>query len=173
MGTITANIPKGVKMLLQQQSRRVKRSVNTMQSMVLAHQYKGQTPHLTAITTLYLNLLNADTEAGSQVWGLFYKVALLPLRVQAHVNKCKLQPELRLDSCGGTRVIKVGGKRQAISGCHHQLIDTTIQVQLVPLDQHRLQHGQTVTIQPLITPQSITQWWASELQVALKASGVA
>lgn len=144
------NNPKAIQMASKSQQRRSLRSQNTMRSMLLTHQHTDQGPHLTAITTLYLNLLNAD--ADNVVWQLFYKVAQLPLRAQAHVNKCKLHPDLATDNCFSA------------GGCHHQIVDTTVTVQLDPLDEHRLSHGQQVN------SQLIGQWWGNELDRALQAA---
>ena len=143
-----------------QQSRRTARSIKTLRSMLITHGQTGQGPHLTAITTLYLNLL--EQAAHTTVWQLFYKAASLPLRVTVSVSQCKAQPELQTESCGITRVIKVGGKKQAVSGCGHKVVEVTKLVTLEPLDEHRLQHGQTVN------GQLVSGWWAKQLATALQ-----
>lgn len=149
--TFNKQQPNAINMASNQ--RRISRNIQTMQSMLLTHEHENVGPHLTAISTLYLSLLEGAAE--DTVWQLFYKVAQLPLRAQAHVTKCKLQPDLATDSCFSR------------GGCHHTIVDTTVVVQLDPLAEHRLQHGVA------INSQLVNQWWGNELDRALQAAGAA
>lgn len=124
------------------------RSFNTLRTIFMQYQHEGKQPYLTAISTIYQNLLVKP--APDDVWQLFHKVASLPLRTTRFEVKCVAHD----DPC--ERQIKNGH-------CWHGLVEVPHSVELCPSDHYLFDKGRCVDAQTLAS------WWGKQLEGALTA----
>lgn len=124
------------------------RSLNTLRTILLENQHMGRLPHLTAVATIYQNLLLQ--QATDEAWQLFHKVASLPLTTQRLEVSCIASG----DECE---------RRRKRGWCSHTLVETPHTVQIDGAADWLFEKGRR------IDGPGLASWWGQQLAEALGA----
>lgn len=127
------------------------RTLNTLRTILLQAQYDSKVPHLSAITTLFTNLLTQ--QAGDEAWELFHKVASMPLLTTRLEVKCVAEGN-------------VCEQRAKRGHCWHGSVEVPVIVRLESVDHHLFDKGRRIN-----GPQ-VMSWWGDQMARALGVAGV-
>lgn len=122
------------------------RTNDTLRLIKMQYEREGRSPHLTAISTIYQNLLVQNAQ--EDTWQLFHKVASLPLKTTRLEVSC----------------IAEGGcceQRAKRNHCMHRMVEVPHMVNLEPVDHYLFEKGRK------LDPELLAQWWGQQLAEAL------
>jgi len=118
-----------------------------MRTIMLANQHRSALPHLTAVSTLFQNLL--VQQASDEAWHLFHQVASLPLVTTKLEVRCIAEGQ----PCD---------QRMKRNHCLHGLVEVPFTVQIDAADQYLFDKGRR------INGSNAASWWGRQLAGALK-----
>jgi hypothetical protein len=122
------------------------RTLNTLRTILIQHKVEGKLPHLTAVATIFTNLLSQSSS--DDAWQLFHEVASLPLMSSRLEVRCVAEGQ----ACE---------MRRRKGFCGHGQIDVPFALQLDSVDHHLFDKGRRIN-----GPQAMS-WWGRQLAQAL------
>ncbi len=123
------------------------RTLNTLRTILMQNKHENKLPHLTAISTIFANLLSSN--AGDESWQLFHQVASLPL----------LTSHLEVSCIAGGEPCESRSKR---GHCWHKQVEVSHTIHLDGVDHHLFDKGRKLN-----GPQ-VMSWWGKQIEEALK-----